>query len=209
SLTPTQLGGRDGDAERAERGQQLRGRRHPAEDAALRGDHPEAHLVELREVRADAVGEHEALEPAVVGLANRRVNAHLGGDAGHDQVRDAVVAQDLLEVGGVERALVGLVEDDLAVEGRDGVDDVVAVLAADEDPALRARAADARVEAPAGELGRRAGAGGGAGASTTGAGSIVRARRPTSLPSSSPNPPGSRKSRWKSISRRAVRRGAS
>ena len=75
----------DGGPGRRQRGEQRRRRRDPAEDAALGGDHPEPHLVELREVGADAVREHEALEAAVVGLADGGVHAHLGRDAGHDE----------------------------------------------------------------------------------------------------------------------------
>src|SRR5579871_3038637 len=45
----------------------------PAEDAALRLDHFQSHLLELREVRADAILQHEAVVAAVVGLADGRV----------------------------------------------------------------------------------------------------------------------------------------
>src|SRR5947209_8764451 len=34
--------------------------RHPAEDGALRLDHRQAHLMELRKIRGAAVGEHDA-----------------------------------------------------------------------------------------------------------------------------------------------------
>ena len=59
----------------------------PAENPALRLDHLEAHLLEFREIRADAILEHEAVEPAIVGLAHRGVDADLGGDAADDQLR--------------------------------------------------------------------------------------------------------------------------
>ncbi len=64
-------------------------RRDPAEDAALRGDHRQADPLELGEVGADAVRQHEALVAAVVGLADGGVHAHLGGDAGDDSAGDA------------------------------------------------------------------------------------------------------------------------
>ena len=64
-----------------QRGQERLGRRHPAEDAALRLDHLQRHLVELREIRGDAVRQHQAFVAAVVRLAHRRLDAHLGGDA--------------------------------------------------------------------------------------------------------------------------------
>src|SRR4051812_68483 len=65
--------------------EQVLRRADPAEDPALGGDHPQRDLVELREVGAAAVLDHEALEAAVVGLAHGRVHADLGGDAGDDQ----------------------------------------------------------------------------------------------------------------------------
>src|SRR4051794_14875838 len=49
---------------------EVRGAAAPAEDAALGADHPQGDGVELGEVGAAAVLEHEVLEPAVVGLAD-------------------------------------------------------------------------------------------------------------------------------------------
>src|SRR3954471_20004971 len=74
--------------------QEVRRGPDPAEDPALGGDHPQGDLVELGEVGAAAVAQHEALEAAVVGLAHGRVHADLGGDAGDDQRPDPAVAQD-------------------------------------------------------------------------------------------------------------------
>ena len=105
----------------------------PAEDAALRLDHLQRDALELGEVRADAVGQHDAFVAAVVRLAHRRVHAHLGGDAADDQRLDAAVVQDEVEVGGEERALAGLVDHDLARLRRELGHDVVAVLAAHQD----------------------------------------------------------------------------
>ena len=67
---------------------------HPAEDAALRLDHPEAHVLEFGEVGTHAILGHEAVVAAVVGLAHRGVDAHFGGDAGDDELGDAAVLQD-------------------------------------------------------------------------------------------------------------------
>ena len=122
---------------------------HPAEDAALRLDHRERRRLELREVGADAVLEHQAVVAAVVRLAHRGVDAHLGRDAAHDELPDAAVVQHRVEVGGVEGALAGLVDDRLAGRGLELVDDVVAVLAAHEDAAHRPGIADAGLEAAA------------------------------------------------------------
>ena len=53
------------------------------------------------------------------------------------------LGEDVLQFGGVERALARLVDHHLAVDRGEFVDDVVAVLAADQDAAVLARIADA------------------------------------------------------------------
>ena len=88
----------------------------PAEDAALRLDHLQADALEFGEIRTDAIGYDQALVAAVVGLAGGGVHAHLGGDAGDQQLGDPGCGEDVLQFGGVERALAGLVDDDLAVD---------------------------------------------------------------------------------------------
>src|SRR5260370_23213142 len=65
--------------------------RHPPEDASLRLDHAQAHLVELGEVRSAAVPGDDAPEAAIIGLADRRVHAHLGRDAADDEVLGTAV----------------------------------------------------------------------------------------------------------------------
>jgi hypothetical protein len=107
-------------------------------------DHFEPVSLELGEVRAHAVGQHQALVTPVVRLANDGVHAHLGCDAGDDQTADLSRPQSLLQVGGVEGALARLVDDDFAVGGGQLVDDVVAVLAPDQDPSPRAGISDAQ-----------------------------------------------------------------
>ena len=76
-----------------------------------------ADALELGEVRADAIGQHDAFVAAVVRLAHRGVDAHLGGHAADDERLDAAVVQDEVEVGRAERALAGLVDHDLAGDG--------------------------------------------------------------------------------------------
>ena len=86
--------------------------------------------LELGEVALRRVLDEQAVEAAVVGLAHRRLHAHLGRDAGEQQMRDAALAQVRRQGGGVERALAGLVDDDLAGQRAQLGDDVVARLAA-------------------------------------------------------------------------------
>ena len=69
---------------------------------------------------------------------------------------DVVIAQYQFEVGGVERALVRLVEHHLARRGIQFRDDVVAVLAAHQQPSHAAFVADADLAATARQLARRA-----------------------------------------------------
>jgi hypothetical protein len=185
----------------------------PAENAALGLDHLERGLLELREVRADAILEHQAVVAAVVRLAHCRVDADLGRHAADHELANAAVVQQRIEVGRVERALAGLVDYRLAWRGLERIDDVVPILAAHEDAAHRARVADAVLQPPAQLLVERQ-------IGEVGAMAFARmhdehafaarlehlARRPialrsseTSLPSASPNPPGSTKSRCMSM----------
>ncbi len=97
--------------------------------------------------RAGAVRQDQALVPAIVGLAHRRVHADIGRDAGKDDVVDALEPQQHVEVGGAERALAGLVDDRFAWQRRQFGDDVPAALTADEHSPARPRVADAGADA--------------------------------------------------------------
>ena len=191
----------------------------PAENAALGLDHLQAHLVEFGKVGCAAVRQHHAAIAAVVGFAHGGVDADLGGDAADQQILDAVALQHVAEFGGVERALARLVDHDLAVERIQLGNDVVAGLAANENAPHRPGIADAQRRRAALDLGRRrirqigqmalAGvhdqhAGARAASSTAAIGFTARASWPTSLPSVSPKPPGSMKSRCMSMMRSAV-----
>ena len=83
---------------------------HAAEHPALHGHHVQRGGVVAGVGGAGAVGQDQALVAAVVRLAHGRVHAHVGGDPGQHDVGDAVGAQHQVEVGGVERALAGLVD---------------------------------------------------------------------------------------------------
>src|SRR6516162_477382 len=196
------------------------GRGDPAEDAALRLDHAQPHLLKLREVRADAIGHDEAVVAAVVSLAHRRIYANLGGDPANDQLGDAAVLQHRVEVGGVKRTLARLIDYRLARQRVEFGDDVVPGLAAHQDAAHRARVADAGGQPAAsflrrrqvGEVGTmtlaRVDDGQPRGARPLEQGSDWRdgARNSdTSLPSAAPNPPGSRKSRCISMMTKLAR----
>ena len=73
--------------------------------------------MELREIGSAAIGQHDAAEAAVIGLAHRRVHADFRGDAADEQRIDAAVAEHQLEVGLIERALARLVDHRLVLDG--------------------------------------------------------------------------------------------
>jgi hypothetical protein len=85
----------------------------PSHDGVLRLDHLQRHRVELCEVRAGAVGKDKAIVATIIRFADRGVDADLGGHAADDQLPNAVVAKDEVQVGRVERAFSRLVDDRL------------------------------------------------------------------------------------------------
>src|SRR4029079_18668792 len=90
-----------------------------------------------------------------------RVDADLGRDAADDQVLDPAVGEDGVQVGGEERALARLVAYRLVVLRRERRDQVVALLAADQDAPHRSGVADAHAGRATFDLrGRRVGQGG-------------------------------------------------
>ena len=93
----------------------------PAENAALRLDHFETPFLEIREIGADTVRGDEAVESAVVGLAHSGVHSDLSGQAGDDELGNAEVLQNGVEIGGEECALARLVDHRLAREGQAGL----------------------------------------------------------------------------------------
>ncbi len=124
--------------------EQCGARRGPADDAALGAHHVERGRLECREVAFGAVLQQQAVVAAVVGLAHAGLHADLGGHAAEHQVGDAALLQQFVQAGGVERALAGLVDDDLAVDGGKRFDDLVAGFADHEDAAHGAFVADAQ-----------------------------------------------------------------
>src|SRR5208282_4331822 len=137
-----------------ERGNDGVGRCDPAKDTALRLDHAQPHLLKLREIRADAIGDDDAVVAAVVCFAHRRIDTDLGGNPADDQLGDAAVLQHRVEVGGVKCALARLVDDGFARPRVQFGDDVMSGLAAHQDAAHRTRVADAGGK-PASRLLRR------------------------------------------------------
>src|SRR5581483_8877602 len=86
----------------------------------------------------------QALVAAVVGLAHRGVHAYVGGDAGEQDVRDALAAQHQVELGRVERALARLVDQHLTRYGRDLRHDLPPGFATHQDAPGRPLRADLR-----------------------------------------------------------------
>src|SRR5262245_23022259 len=94
---------------RGERGSDCKGGedafrvRNPPEDPALGFDHSQPDFVKLREVRTAAVAGDDAAVAAIVRLAHGRMNTHLRRHAAHDQVLDAAIRENRLEIGREER----------------------------------------------------------------------------------------------------------
>ena len=97
-------------------------------------------VVKFGEIGRAAVGQHDTAKAAVVGLAHGGVDADLGRHAADQQRLDAAVVQHQLEIGLVERALAGLVDDRLARDRIELRNDVVARLAPHQNAAHRAPA---------------------------------------------------------------------
>src|SRR6478752_4840154 len=103
-----------GGSDRCQLRKQGDGIAHPTEDAALGGDHVESHALELGEVGADAVGQDQHLVAAVIRFADGGVDADLRGHAGDDELGDAGLSQDRLQVCAVEGSFAWFVDHGLA-----------------------------------------------------------------------------------------------
>src|ERR1700722_8379436 len=128
---------------------------HPAKNSTLGFDHFQAHLLKPGKIRSDAVFRNEAVVATIVGFAHSRVDANLGGDAGHHQFGDAVVLQDRVQIGGEESALARLVDHRFTGPWIQFRNDVMARLTAHQNAAHRPGVADTRGASAADFLGRR------------------------------------------------------
>src|SRR2546421_10890 len=92
-----------------ERVENAAGGRGPADDAALRTHHGERARLELGKVALGRILDQQAVEAAVVGLAHRRLDAHLRRDPGEQQMRSTELGELGRERRGMEGALARLV----------------------------------------------------------------------------------------------------
>ena len=88
----------------------------PPHDAVLSRDHRQRSRLELREVALRGVLHEQALVPAVVSLAHRRLHANLGGDPGEHELFHPQRLQSRVQVGAEKRTLPRLVNHNLAVQ---------------------------------------------------------------------------------------------
>src|SRR5262249_44038751 len=107
--------------------------RNPAKNAALRLDHFQADALELGEIRGHTVAEYDALVAAVVGLAHGSVHADFERNAADDERLDAAIHENLVQVSRVKRAFARLIDDGLAGFGVKLINNVVSLLAADQN----------------------------------------------------------------------------
>lgn len=120
----------------------------PAENPALSLDHSKAHFLKFREVRTDAVFGDKAIVATVVGFAHRRIDADFRGYSRDDELPNATILENGVEVGGEERTFPRLVDDRFSSQGIKFRNYVVACLAPDEDAAHRADVSNAGLAAP-------------------------------------------------------------
>src|SRR5208337_4663116 len=96
-----------------------------------------------------AVLQKQAFVTPVVGLPHGRMNADVGGDPRQNQIADSPGSQEEVQIGGVEGALPGFVDDDFSLQGIQFRDDVPPLFSTDENPAAGARVADPGADLPA------------------------------------------------------------
>jgi hypothetical protein len=116
--------------------------RYPAENAALFLDHLQSRFVHVGKVGTDAIFGHEAVVAAIVGFANGSVHANFRGHAGDDELLNAAILHDGVQVGRVERAFAGLVNHRFAVGWIKFGNDVVSGFAPNQNSSHRAGIAD-------------------------------------------------------------------
>ena len=77
-----------------------------------------------------AVLKYQALKATIVGFAQGGMYTDIGSDAGQNQVSDAAGTQNKLQIGGVERAFAGFINDHFSRQRRQFRDDFPTRLAA-------------------------------------------------------------------------------
>jgi len=92
--------------------------------------------------RAGAVRQEQALVPAVVGVAHRRVDADVGRDARQGDVLDAFAAEEQIQIGGVEGSFPGLIDDGFAFKRSQLWNNFPSRFSTNEDPPARPRVAN-------------------------------------------------------------------
>ena len=126
----------------------------PAENSALGLDHLESHFLEFRKVRTDTVLGDEAIVATVVCFAHRGIDADLRRYSRDDELPNATMLENGVEIGGEESAFARLVDDWFATQGIEFRNDVMPCLAADQDASHGADVPNGGLAAPPNLLGR-------------------------------------------------------
>ena len=87
--------------------------------------------------------EDEAVVASVIGFADRGIDTHLGGHPGDDELLDATVLENGVQIGGEESAFARLVNDWLGRQRVKFWNDIVSGFAAHQDTAHWAGIANA------------------------------------------------------------------
>src|SRR5262249_23142275 len=113
------------------------------------------HLLKLREIGAHAIFEHETVVAPIIRFTNGGVDADLGGHSGHQELFNAAVLENGVQIGGERRAFARFINDWFVRQRREIRNDVASGLPADQDSTHRADIANTSFAAAADLLGRR------------------------------------------------------
>lgn len=111
--------------------------------------------MQLRPPGRTRIAHHHTVQPKLTRVPHSTTHTHVRSDATHHQVPDPAHIQQQLEIRVAERTLPGLIDHGLPFLGRKLRDDGVPRLAPHQQPAQRARVADAHARgagAAAGEV---------------------------------------------------------
>src|SRR5262245_55362142 len=111
----------------------------PTENAALRLDHGQSGRVKVRKIRGTTVAQDHTAKAAIIVLAHGGIDTDLGRDTAYQQVFNAAIAQQELEIGLIEGALARLVDHSFAAHGIKRRNNVVTWFATHENAPHRTR----------------------------------------------------------------------
>ena len=89
--------------------------------------------MEFGEVGRAAVGHDDAAVTAVIGFAHGGMDTYFCRHSGYDQRFDAAIGKDRFQIGGVEAAFTGFIDDRFPRQRTKLVNDAMSMLAANQE----------------------------------------------------------------------------